>query len=253
MRGTLAGWFGLHKIECALAKRCRVFIFKFMKTLTLLFVAAALTIGPVAHAQDVGTAGLNPQTAQALRSVLHVANKHFSRMPQVQLTSRIENLCEGGVRASKQVRYCTSLNVIYIAADLSKKMPREAAAYVLAHEFGHAVQVRHGIADVALAKIQSDRAREPELRAMVTKQVECIAGVLFGRAHPKSRAVPSTWFSGEMFSDRHWGRVPLSSGPEVSIGAAARDQWFATGRKSRDFASCTVGEMSAGLILRAER
>lgn len=217
----------------------------------LLLAALAVFFSASVSAQDVGTAGLNPRTAAALRPIVKVANETFLRMPQVQLTSRLSDLCEGDEHSDRLTRYCTDLNTIYVSADLTDRLPEPAIAYLLAHQYGHAVQVRHGIADVALAKITTDRTREGELRAMVTGQVECISGVLFGRAGLRGK--PSDWFGEEPFTGAHWGRSPMRNGPKVSIGMGQRDQWFTTGARSQSFEACTVGEMDTRLILRAER
>ena len=224
-----------------------------MKKLGLAAVLFCVLCGTTVGAQDVGMDGLNPKTAKAIRPIVKTANKHFTRMPQVQLTSRLVDLCNGDGETNTLVRYCTALNTIYVAADLTERLPPEGAAYVLAHAYGHAVQVRHGIADIALAKITTDRPREAELRGLVTMQVECIAGVLVGRALPNGRGKPSDWFPTEPFTGSHWGRSPMRNGPKVAIGTAMRDEWFSKGRASRDFASCAAGEMGAELILRAER
>ncbi len=58
-------------------------------------------------------------------------------------------------------------------------------------------------------------------------------------------------YKSEPFTGSHWGREPLRIGPKVSIGLDARAEWFAKGQKTGQFETCSVGEMSAGLIVRA--
>ncbi len=174
-------------------------------------------------------------------------------MPGVSLTSALRDVCGGDEGSDPYVIYCTSLNKIYVDAKLSeKKMSDAEMGYRLAHAYGHAVQVRHGIADIALATIRANRAEETALRGMVTRQVECIAGVLMRRAYGKGVAGPAAWAGAEPFTGSHWGASPVARGPKVAIGLAERNAWFEKGRDSDDFASCAVGVFSADLILRAE-
>ena len=201
-----------------------------------------------AWGQGVQMAGLNGETAQAVRDVVATMHGTFARMPAVRLTSAIGEVCGGDGESSGEVRYCTGQNVIFVAADLAARRGADWAAYAVAHQAGHGVQVRHGIADVALRLIVTDRAREAEYRGWVTRQVECIAGVLIGRS---GGALPE--FGAEPFTGSHWGRAPLSNGPKVSIGAAERRRWLEAGFRARDFSACGVGEFGAELILRAEQ
>jgi len=112
----------------------------------------------------------------------------------------------------------------------------------MAHVLGHAIQVRHGVADVALRAIRSRRSEEQALRGMVTRQVECVAGVLMATAGEQPAMLRG--FGQEPFTGSHWGRDPLNQGPRVSIGLEARAEWYEIGYAARDFAACTVGEMS---------
>ena len=85
---------------------------------------------------------------------------------------------------------------------------------------------------------------------MVTRQVECLAGVLTARAGVPSRDLLSL-FSTEPFTDAHWGRRPLNVGPKVSIGLDVRAEWYQIGFEAADFSVCSVGEMAADLIVQA--
>ena len=102
---------------------------------------------------------------------------------------------------------------------------------------GHAIQVKYGVADIALRKITDERSREKELRGMVTRQVECIAGVLFARAGLPNANLKRLYKT-EPFTQSHWGREPLSRGPKVSIGLNARAEWFSKGQKTEQFQTC---------------
>lgn len=218
-----------------------------------LVLCLTMLAAPVA-AQDVGMAGLNPQTARVIAPVVRAANRHFARMPQVRLTSQMAGLCGGDAGSDPLIRYCTTLNAIYVAADLTARTRHEAeAVYRVAHAFGHAIQVRHGVADQALARIAAEPSRAAELRAMVTRQVECLAGILHRRAIGLGRTSPSDWMTDEPFAGSHWGADPIAARAQVSIGLDERDAWFRKGRDSDRVAACAAGEIGTTLLERAER
>ena len=214
-----------------------------MRVLTILLL---LTVP--AWGQGVQMADLSPPTERAIRAVVAEAGRTFGRMPPVRLTSAIAQVCGGDGNSSLLTRYCTDQNVIFVAADLVARAGGDGAAYAVAHQFGHAVQVRHGIADIALRRIRAERDREAEFRGWVTRQVECIAGVLLARS---GQTLPPP--GGEPFTGSHWGRSPISGGPTVSIGGAERRRWLEAGYRARDFGVCAVGEFGAERILQAER
>ncbi|KAB7615580.1 hypothetical protein F9L33_02120 [Amylibacter sp. SFDW26] len=187
--------------------------------------------------------------ADAVQDINRVVHQIFPKTPPVQFVDDLTGLCGFGSGVNKDIAYCTSQNVVFIRKEPKSDM-REA--YELAHVMGHAVQVKYGVADIALRKITDQRDRETELRGMVTRQVECIAGVLFTRAG-LPRADLKRLYKSEPFTDSHWGREPLRIGPKVSIGLGARAEWFSKGQQTAQFESCTVGEISANLIVQAAR
>jgi len=171
----------------------------------------------------------------------------FPRAPGVEIVADIGAVCGGGADGAGV--FCTSQNRIYLsrAALSGADMP-----YVLAHLYGHGLQVRYGVADVALAAIRADRGREAELRGMVTRQVECLAGMLLARSG-NARPGLSALYGAEPFTGSHWGRQPVRTGPRVSIGIAARQEWLARGHAAAAPGVCSVGEMSAELIVAADQ
>lgn len=177
-------------------------------------------------------------TAQAL----------FDRLPDMQETTRFGDVCGMGDNSNPDIGYCTTRNIIFVRPGFGDD-PK--AGYQMAHVLGHAIQVRHGVADVALREISARRDEEDALRAMVTGQVECVAGVLMARAGVAQFDLAT--LAREPFTDSHWGRDPLDRGPRVSIGTSVRAQWYGTGYSAGDFAACSVGEMSADLIVQALR
>ena len=180
--------------------------------------------------------------------VLRTAQGLFDRLPDVQERGDYGEVCGMGRNSNPHIGFCTTQNMIYVSEAFAG---RALAPYELAHVLGHAIQVRHGVADVALNAIRNRRDEEGALRGMVTRQVECVAGVLMaaaGHARIDLRALPQ-----EPFTDAHWGRAPLNAGPRVTIGLDARAEWYDIGYEAQDFAACTVGEMSADLIVEALR
>jgi len=206
-----------------------------------------------AMAQNVQMEALNPAAARLIRDTVREAERTFARMPQVRLTSRIDDLCGGDADTNRLMRYCTDENAIYVAHDLPDRVPEApAAAYLLAHLYGHAVQVRHGQASRALAAIRAAPEREAELRAQVAQQVDCIAGFLHVRA-TGYRGGFGGWFAGEPFTGTHWGRTPLAGNAQVGVGRAAREQWFRTGQQAADLSACAQPDLDAGPLLGALR
>lgn len=176
------------------------------------------------------------------------AQRLFDRLPNVAEPNDFAQVCGRGRHSHPDIGFCTSQNRIYVSDNFAGK---NIAAYEMAHVLGHAIQVRHGIADIAFRAIRTRPDEEDALRGMVTRQVECVAGVLMAAAGEPPfdlRALPT-----EPFTNAHWGREPLNVGPRVSIGLEARAQWYDIGYGAQDFAVCAVGEMSSDLIVRALR
>ncbi|EPX79113.1 hypothetical protein thalar_01932 [Litoreibacter arenae DSM 19593] len=181
-------------------------------------------------------------------AVMNAAHRLFADLPSPQVVARMTDVCGADRGVNDQVAFCASNNVIYYRAD---SFYQDHEAYELAHVLGHAIQVRHGVADVALREIRRRRDEEDKLRGWVTRQVECIAGYLFLQAN-----LPKTdlhhLYDAEPMTGSHWGRDPLSVGPKVSIGLDARAEWFAIGQEG-DLNACAVGEFGADLLLKALR
>lgn len=196
--------------------------------------------------------GVMPASAELAiitpNSVEKAAHALFPDLPFLELVARIEGECGADDSVNPQVAFCTTRNVILYRAD-SHYAPHEA--YELAHVFGHAVQVRHGVADVALREIQRRRDEEDKLRGWVTRQVECIAGFVIASMDTPAFDI-RTFYDHEPLTHSHWGRDPLSEGPKVSIGLEARAEWFDIGLQG-DLSACAVGEFGSELLLKALR
>ena len=184
--------------------------------------------------------------ADPLQDVAAAAHAAFDGLPSMREVAQIDGTCGADETVNAAMAYCTTRNQILIART-TKDM--DAAPYMLAHLYGHAVQVRHGVADFALGQIRQRRSEEAMLRGLVTRQVECIAGFIMARAGQDDVDL-TTLFATEPFTDSHWGRDPLRVGPQVSIGLTARAAWFAIGQEG-DLAACGPGEFTADLLLEA--
>lgn len=184
--------------------------------------------------------------ADPVDDVVQAAMETFADMPPVQMVGEVAGHCGADKHVNPHVAYCTSQNVIFLTHD-ARDLPQ--ATYLVAHSYGHAVQVRHGVADFALAQIRARRDEEPILRGLVERQVDCIAGFLMTRA-----GFPQTmlraWFTTDPFADIHWGRDPLRIGPVMGVDLAARDRWFQIGQAG-DLAKCTDGEIPVDLLVDA--
>lgn len=174
------------------------------------------------------------------------ARAAFAQMPPVMRVDQIAGRCGATDAVNDQVAYCTTRNVVFLT-DAAAALP--GAPYLVGHAYGHAVQVRHGVADFALAQIRARRSEEAMLRSLVELQVDCIAGFLMARAGlPQARL--ADWMTEEPFDGIHWGRDPLRIGPTVSVGLTARDSWFQRGQEG-DLSACAPGEFAADLLLEA--
>lgn len=184
--------------------------------------------------------------ADPVAAVAAAARDGFANMPRVVQVDEIAGRCGADLRVNPQIAYCTTDRQIMIAR-AAYDLPQ--APYLVAHAYGHAVQVQHGVADFALRQIRNRRDEEPMLRGLVARQVDCIAGFLVARAGLPPLDLTDL-FAEDPFDGIHWGRNPLRIGPEVSVGLAARVEWFAIGQQG-DLAACAPGEFTSELLLEA--
>ena len=186
--------------------------------------------------------------ADPISSLMTAARDAYDEMPVLRVVDRIAGECGAHAEVNPQIAYCTTQNAILITRDAATT-PK--SAYLVAHQLGHAVQVQHGVADVALREIRARRDEEPVLRGYVARQVDCIAGFLYQRAGLPAAALTDR-LSVEPFTGSHWGRNPLQVGPHVSIGLAERGAWFQRGQ-SGDMRNCGVSEFGPEQLLNALR
>lgn len=187
-----------------------------------------------------------PLSADPATDVATAARQAFDGMPVVRRVDQISGNCGAVETVNPHVAYCTSRNQIFLTHNAAA-LPE--AAYLVAHSYGHAVQVRHGMADFALAQIRARRSEEAILRGLVELQVDCIAGFLVARAGLPPASLTEL-FAAAPFAGIHWGRDPLHIGPEVRVGLPARAEWFAIGQGG-DIAACAPGEFASDLLVTA--
>jgi len=188
-----------------------------------------------------------PATADVER-VAAAAESAFDEMPSLRLVGQIAGNCGADATVTTAAAYCTTSNLIFVAAS-TRDAP--TTAYMVAHMYGHAVQVRHGVADVALREIRNRRAEEVMLRGLVERQVDCIAGFLLARA---GLPIPqlSDHFTQDPLAVPHWGRNPLAAGPFVNVPVADRQMWLDVGARG-DIEACSPGEFTSDLLVAALR
>lgn len=168
----------------------------------------------------------------------------FGEVATLQIVPHVIGFCGADQTVTSDAVYCTSKNIIAMTKQAAS---RADASYRLAHLLGHAVQVRHGIADKALAAIRSTPQNEPDLRRAVTRQVDCIAGYLHSRASLEiAPEVLAGIAAREPFTGSHWGRDPLRIGPKVSIGGDLRVESLLLGMRPGGV-SASGGVSLAGL------
>lgn len=188
-----------------------------------------------------------PLWADNAAQVHAAAVASFDRMPVLRRVGQIAGECGADESVNNDVVYCAANNIAYLTRDAAMQAE---AGYLVAHVLGHATQIRHGVADVALATIQARRAEEVALRHDVTRQVECLAGVFYARAGLPAASL-TDWFSTEPFTDSHWGRNPLTVGPKVTLGLAQRDAWFRKGQAATEPSVCATADFDAQLLIAA--
>lgn len=185
-------------------------------------------------------------SADPLAAIGSAITASFDRMPQVQIVAQIAGRCGADELVNDAVVYCATQNRVYMADAVTG---RPEAAYLVAHIMGHAAQIQHGVADVALRTIRANPDQETALRRDVTRQVECLAGFFYSRAGlPKADL--TDWMDQEPFTGSHWGRDPLTIGPQVSLGLSERAAWFARGQAG-DLAACATEQFGADLLITA--
>ena len=133
------------------------------------------------------------------------------------------------------------------ACDIGSKACQFSQAYVIAHEIGHHVQNVLGLLpQVQQAQHAMDQAEANGLQVRVELQADCLAGVWANRAQAKwqfiepgdveSALQTASAIGDDRLQRQAQGYVVPDSFTHGS--SAQRSQWFTTGLKSGDVASC---------------
>ena len=133
------------------------------------------------------------------------------------------------------------------ACDIGSKACQFSQAYVIAHEIGHHVQNLLGLLpQVQQAQRAMDQAEANGLQVRVELQADCLAGVWANRAQAKwqfiepgdvdSALQTASAIGDDRLQRQAQGYVVPDSFTHGS--SAQRSQWFTTGLKSGDVASC---------------
>jgi len=133
------------------------------------------------------------------------------------------------------------------ACDVGSKTCQFSQAYVIAHEIGHHVQNVLGLLpQVQQAQRAMDQPESNSLQVRVELQADCLAGVWANRAQAKwqfiepgdveSALQTASAIGDDRLQRQAQGYVVPDSFTHGS--SAQRSQWFTTGLKSGDVASC---------------
>lgn len=192
---------------------------------------------------------VGPAKADDIDKVKEAVRIHFGwQMPTVPpFIGRTAGRCGATATANKDVIYCTSIDLIFLTENAAS---RPDAPYLVAHAYGHAAQVKHGVADVALSTIRANRDQEAALRMDVERMVDCIAGVILARAGLPATPLDSV-YEKEPFTGRHWGRDPLRLGPMVTLGMQDRNAWLQKGHAAGHPSACDTVNFPADLVVAA--
>ena len=150
--------------------------------------------------------------------------------------------------------YCPIDKKVYLDTDFFTTLSRQigakgdfAAAYVVAHEIGHAVQDQLGFLGKATeVRQQVGEAESNAISVRIELQADCFAGVWarqavekFGSVEPGDveEAINAAARIGDDTLMRNAGRVPM---PDAFTHGTSdqRQRWFATGVQSGDIAAC---------------
>lgn len=187
----------------------------------------------------------SPVLGQSYLDVEAASRALFDDLPQIVLMEQMDDRCGADHTTNPHARFCTTRNEIYLRRDEDE----DKLAYRVAHLMGHAAQVRHGIADIALREVRRRPDEEVALRLMVTAQVECLAGVYLAKAGFGAFDL-RVFYRDPPFQDAHWGRNPLRVGPVVSMSLEDRADWVLRGA-TQGITACSAGEIDVQVLLNA--
>lgn len=174
--------------------------------------------------------------------------------PVLVLFSQVTQSPCGNASGATGPFYCPLDKKAYLDTDFFRELRDRfgaggdfAAAYVVAHEIGHAVQDQLGILDEANKyRAQVSQAESNAVSVMIELQADCFAGVWARQAHERfnslepgdlEEALNAAQEIGDDTLQRDAGQVPR---PHTFTHGTSeqRQRWFATGFQSGDINAC---------------
>ena len=158
-------------------------------------------------------------------------------VPDVRLVSgRVETGC-GATGADEGSFYCPQERRIYVQqedldgfdAALTGSVARASAVYLLAHEYGHAVQDARGI------DTDDERPGPASQTVRYELQADCLAGVFAARQPPSERAA---WVEAVRLGGDDMGEDPVGPAAFTHGSGEQRVRWFVRGRDAGEYAAC---------------
>ncbi|MDE1917301.1 MAG: neutral zinc metallopeptidase [Sphingomonadales bacterium] len=175
----------------------------------------------------------------------------FSR-PRLWFYSRYGRSGCGAAQSAMGPFYCPADHGIYLDTDFYREMDQKLGAkgqfarlYVIAHEYGHHIQVLRGVSDKISRLQQSEPDQANHLSVMLELQADCYAGVW--AAKNRDRLEPGDMESGLNAAHQIGddvllaaaGRTPTESA--FTHGSAAqRMAWLKRGMETGDPAQCNT-------------
>lgn len=214
------------------------------------------TTGPVELTPDEEQAGQFSSQVLATTEVvwLHIFETQLGatyQPPVLVLFSEVTPSPCGNASGATGPFYCPLDKKAYLDTAFFTTLSREmgaggdfAAAYVIAHEIGHAVQDQLGILDESQKmQAQSSRAQANAISVRTELQADCFAGVWGNQIGDLldpgdvDEALNAAVRIGDDYLQRQAGRVP--SPHSFTHGTSEqRQRWFATGYQSGDINDC---------------
>ena len=198
-------------------------------------------------------------TEEVWTGVFADAGKTYKPPTLVMFSGATQSGC-GFAQSAMGPFYCPNDQKVYLdtsffqdlerrfgACDIGSKTCQFSQAYVIAHEIGHHVQNQLGL----LPKVQEAQramaqAEANGLQVRVELQADCLAGVWANRAQAKWQFIEpgdveaamqtASAIGDDRLQHKAQGRVVPDSFTHGT--SAQRTQWFMTGLKSGDVASC---------------
>jgi uncharacterized protein len=198
-------------------------------------------------------------TEEVWTDVFAHAGKTYRPPTLVMFSGATQSAC-GFAQAAMGPFYCPIDQKVYLdtsffqdlerrfgACDVGSKTCQFSQGYVIAHEIGHHVQNLLGLLpQVQQAQGAMDQAESNSLQVRVELQADCLAGVWANRAQAKWQFIEpgdveaalqtASAIGDDRLQRKAQGYVVPDSFTHGT--SAQRTQWFTTGLKSGDLASC---------------